>query len=63
MRSVLNFIIKYEFWVLYLLVVGLYVAEWKLETMWLGGAAMIIFLIATTRLAYHPMWKKQDDQT
>ena len=42
-----------------LLVLGMYVGEQQLASRWLGELAFVVFLIAITRLAMHPMWKKE----
>ncbi len=59
MSVVWQFIKKYEFWVLILLVLAMYVGEQQLAARWLGELALVVFLIAITRLAMHPMWKKE----
>ena len=59
MSAIWQFIVKYEFWVLMLLVLGLYVGEQKLAVRWLGELGFFVFLVAGTRLAMHPMWKKE----
>ncbi len=59
MSEIWQFIKKYEFWVLMLLVLGMYVGEQQLALRWLGELAFVVFLIAITRLAMHPMWKKE----
>ena len=58
MSEIWQFIKKYEFWVLMLLVLGMYVGEQQLASRWLGELAFVVFLIAITRLAMHPMLKK-----
>ena len=59
MSAMWKFIRKYEFWVLMLLVLGLYVGEQQLAVRWLGELGFFVFLVAITRLAMHPMWKKE----
>ena len=59
MSAVWKFIRKYEFWVLMLLVLGLDVGEQQLAVRWLGELGFFVFLVAITRLAMHPMWKKE----
>ena len=58
MKTVWEFITKYEFWFFFLLIIGLYIAEDQTGEMWMGNLAFVVFLIAGTRLAMHPMWKK-----
>ena len=62
MGGILRFIIKFEFWVLILLALGMYVGEWLMGIHGLGNFAFVLFLIAITRLAMHPMWKKGEEQ-
>ena len=59
MSEIWQFIKKYEFWVLMLLVLGMYVGEQQLASGWMGDLAFVVCLIAITRLAMHPMWKKE----
>jgi hypothetical protein len=61
LKSVWNFTIKYEFWFSILVIVGLYVGEYRTGEMWMGNLALLLFLLATTRLAMHPMWKKDEE--
>lgn len=62
MRTVRDFIIKHEFWFSALIVLGLYVGEYRIGEMWMGNLAFLLFLIAGTRLALHPMtWRKDED--
>ena len=58
MKKVWDFLVKYEFWFSYLVIIGLYIAEDQTGEMWMGNLASVVFLIAGTRLAMHPMWKK-----
>ena len=58
MKKVWEFLVKYEFWFSYLVIIGLYIAEYQTGEMWMGNLAFVVFLIAGTRLAMHPMWKK-----
>ena len=58
MKTVWKFIIKYEFWFSCLVIIGLYIAEDQTGEMWMGNLAFVVLLIAGTRLAMHPMWKK-----
>ena len=62
MGGILRFIIKDEFWGLILLALGMYVGEWLMGIRGLGNFAFVLFLIAITRLAMHPMWKKGEEQ-
>ena len=45
-----------------LLVLGLYVGEQQLAVRWLGELGFFVFLVAITRLAMHPMWKKGEQE-
>ena len=58
MKTLWDFLIKYEFWFSFLIIIGLYVGEYIMSGMWMGELAFVVFFIAVTRLAYHPMWKK-----
>ena len=61
MTKVWNFLVKHEFWFSCLIIIGLYIAEDQTGEMWMGNLALVMFLIAGTRLAMHPMWKKSKD--
>ena len=58
MKTLWDFIIKYEFLVSVLIIIGLYIGEYIMSEMWMMELAFAVTLIALTRLAYHPMWKK-----
>ena len=58
MKTVWEFIIKYEFWFFVVVIIGLHFGEYKAGGGWMGGLANLVFLIAIMRLASHPMWKK-----
>jgi hypothetical protein len=60
-KTLWAFITKHEFWFSVLIIVGLYIVEYQTREMWMGNLALLLFLIATTRLAYHPMWKKDKE--
>ena len=60
MKSIWAFITKHEFWFSVIIIVGLYIGEYQTGEMWMGGLAFLFFIVATTRLAMHPMWKKDD---
>ena len=62
MKTAWEFIIIYEFWFFFLIIIGLYIGEYKMSEMWIGEVAFIVFLIAGTRLASHPMWKKNKSE-
>ena len=62
MKTAWEFIIKYEFWFFFLIIIGLYIGEYKMSEMWMGEVAFVIFLIAGTRLGSHPMWKKNKSE-
>ena len=49
---------KHEFWVLTAIGVGLTIAHEITEDATLAGIMGLVFLVATYRLAMHPMWKK-----
>jgi len=58
MKTLWDFIVKHEFWFSCLIILGLYIGEYRMREMWMGNLALLLFLFATTRLAMHPMWKK-----
>ena len=62
MKKPWDVIIKYEFWFFFLIIIGLYIAEDQTGEMWMGELAFVVFLIAGTRLASHPMWKKNKSE-
>lgn len=62
MKKPCDVIIKYEFWFFFLIIIGLYIAEDQMSEMWMGELAFVVFLIAGTRLASHPMWKKNKSE-
>ena len=61
MKTLWDFIVKHEFWFSCLVIIGLFIAEDQAGEMWMGNLASVVFLIAVTRLAMHPMWKKGKD--
>ena len=58
MSAIWELIRRYEFWVLMTICVGLLIAEIVTEDATFVSIATLIFIVATTRLAMHPMWKK-----
>ena len=60
MSAIWQFIRKYEFWVLMLLAIGMYVVEAQLGIKGLGEVAFVFFLVGIMRLAMHPMWTKAE---
>ena len=62
MRSIWDFIVKHEFWFTILPVFGLYIGEYLTRTHWMGNLGFLLFLIAITRLASHPMWNKDKEK-
>ena len=58
--AIWEFIKKYEFWFFMTICVGLFIAERITEDATLVSIATLIFIVATTRLAMHPMWKKDE---
>ena len=61
MRTLWDFIVKYEFWFSCLVIIGLWIAEDQTGEMWMGNLAFVVVFIAVMRLAYHPMWKKDKE--
>ena len=62
MKTAWEFIIKYEFWFSCLIIIGLYIGEYKMSEMWMREVAFVVFLIAGTRLASHPIWKNNKSE-
>ena len=61
MRAIWQFILKHEFWVLMAVWVGLLIAYKISGDALLPGMMILIFIVAVTRLAMHPMWKKDKE--
>ena len=61
MKTLWDFIVKHEFLFSCLVIIGLWIAEDQTGEMWMGNLAFVVFLIASTRLASHPMWKKDKE--
>ena len=55
-------IVKYEFWVLMAVWAGLLVAQEITGSALLPGTMALVFIVAVTRLAMHPMWKKGEQR-
>ena len=62
MKTVWKFIIKYEFWFFFLIIIALEIGDYQTGEKWMGSLATVLFLIATMRLASHPMWKKNKSE-
>ena len=60
MKTLWDFIIRHECWFSFLVIIGLYIGEDQTREIWMGNLAFLLFLIAIMRLAYHPMWKKDE---
>ena len=58
MKTLWDFIVKYEFWFLVLLFIGLEFADYQTSVWWIGFLANMVLITAILRLASHPMWKK-----
>ena len=61
MGAIWKFILKYEFWVLMVGWVGLLLAYVITKDATLSTLMTLIFIVAVTRLAMHPMWKKDKE--
>jgi hypothetical protein len=61
MGAIWKFILKYEFWVLMVGWVGLLLAYVITKDATLPTLMTLIFVVAVTRLAIHPMWKKDKE--
>ena len=60
MSAIWQFIWKYEFWVLMAVWAGLLIAYEITEDATLPGLMTVIFIVAVSRLAMHPMWKREE---
>ena len=61
MGAIWKFILKYEFWVLMVGWVGLLLAYVIIKDATLPTLMTLIFVVAVTRLAIHPMWKNDKE--
>ena len=61
MKALWDFIVKYEFWFFFLIIIGLEIGEYQTREMWMGSIATLLTFIAIMRLASHPMWKKDKE--
>jgi hypothetical protein len=61
MSAIWQFIKKYEFWVLMAICVGLAIAHEITKDALYANISFPLFLVAITRLAMHPMWKKDKE--
>ena len=62
MTAIWQFIVKYEFWVLMVIAVGLAIAhEISKDALW-ASLSTLVGLTAIVRLAMHPMWKKDEQE-
>lgn len=59
--AIWQFIKKYEFWVLVAIWAGLVIAAEITEDTLFDSLSFLTFMIAVTRLAMHPMWKKEKE--
>ena len=62
MKILWDFIVKYEFWFLLLLFIGLEFGRNQTGQWWIGFLATLVLVTAIMRLAYHPMWKKDKSE-
>ena len=61
MGAIWQFMKKYEFWVLVAIWLGLLVAYEITEDATFASIMGLISIVAITRLAMHPMWKKDEE--
>ena len=59
MSAIWQFIKKYEFWVLVAIWAGLVIAAEITGATLFDSLSLLICIAAITRLAMHPMWKKE----
>lgn len=62
MGAIWQFILKYEFWVWVAIWAGLLIAREITKAAFLEGIMSLITIVAITRLAMHPMWKKGEQE-
>ena len=60
MTAIWKFIQKHEFWVLMAIAVGLAIAHEITDDATSASIMGLITIVAITRLAMHPMWKKDE---
>ena len=60
MSAIWQFILKYEFWVLMAIAVGLAIAHEISKDDLLASLSTFVGLTAIVRLSMHPMWKKDE---
>jgi hypothetical protein len=61
MSAIWQFILRHEFWVAMVVWVGLLIAFLITEDAILPTLMTLVFVVAVTRLAMHPMWKKDKE--
>jgi steroid 5-alpha reductase family enzyme len=61
MGAIWQFIKKYEFWVAMVVWVGLLIAFLITEDAILPTLMTLVLIVSGTRLAMHPMWKKDKE--
>ena len=62
MKMIWGFVIKYEFWFLVLLFIGLEIGDYQTGEWSMGFLANVVIITAFIRLARHPMWKKDEEK-
>ena len=62
MKTLWDLIIKYEFWFLVLIFIGLEFADYQTGVWWMGFLANVVLITAILRLASHPMWRKKKSE-
>ena len=61
-NAIWQFIVKYEFWVWMAIGVGLAIAHEITNDALYASISSFMFIVAITRLAMHPMWKKDEQE-
>ena len=61
MSAIWQFIVKYECWVWMAIWAGFVIAYERTEDATYASGVTLIGMIAITRLAMHPMWKKDKE--
>ena len=60
MKMVWGFLIKHEFQLSALAIVGLYIGEYRMREPWMGERNLIVFYCG--HLPSHPVWKKDKSE-
>ena len=62
MKIVWDFVIKHEFWFSMLIIVGLYIGEYRMRENWMGEIGFFLFMIAITPLQFTQCGEKINNE-